>query len=502
MTKRNEEKVFHTTVLHVHPDLEALASLKLLADGYVDGLALEKDFELKFIPSGELRIEDWRQEATVDARLLERRGYLFVDCGGERTMLDHHGRGDDDNRCTLERLELHEGEGFEFLRGFISIIAAQDKKGKAIDRDKKYKASSSPNTPRTLRSLISGWNLLYSPEQVVWLAFRALDGVFCLIQQAADRSDEKSPPVANRGYFTVDQIIAGLRLFNVGDDEVGHFQEYCRLALERMEAEWQQAEVDFREAKIEALKGPVVYQDGRRRRETNIMFVYGTSRSIRFGSYARLQAGAEAKRREFEEAEVIVLQQWDDSHCVVSSGCWTQKFELDRPRLVLSQVVAALRAADIGFRGGRIHQPEQLGQPGDVWYHHQGRRVKSPFFMPEFRTVCGNRFFTNPGMEATVIRPDMVVAIIRQTLQGQTPECPRGGCSRRCRWHQFRLVACQMENPKAFQSELSCDRRDGQSSGNGRRGGDPSSRTPRVPREEPVVEVMRRPSRRLPSRLK
>lgn len=432
-------------VVHENPDIEALASIWILRRfGTGRRYHLADELKYKFIPSGKLMHKDWPDEPDLDPARLEEQGFLFIDCGGGH--LDHH--GSDDNRSTIERLaeetDLYDNLGF--LRTFVDLIASQDKSGKGVARDSGYKKSSTPHTPRTLRNVISGWNLLYQdqPEKVVHLAFTAFDGVLWMISEEGEKrlgpggEGEVEIPVRSNGYFLLLKVCRGVsEQFGGPDGDREMVEEFIgesRKALERMEEEWVQAEKDFSDALVVSCKGPVQHRDGRSWERTNVNLVAGKSQSVRFGAYARYRT----KNRGTEH--VVVLQHWTED-----------KFNISTTGMILDDVAAALGAADACYRGARLHGPqiEALARPGDLYYY-QGARKLNTFHYPEFRTVFGNEFMTNHRLPPTKIHRPKVVSIVIQILKGlpldTNQECPcvsKGYCKRYCKWSDYELAGCR-----------------------------------------------------------
>ncbi|NQV13760.1 MAG: hypothetical protein HQ530_05700 [Parcubacteria group bacterium] len=468
---------FHTVVLHHWFDVEALASYLLVVMGCILGLSLTADHKIKIIPAGPLRKEDWGNLGT-NVQQLEDMGYLFLDCGGG--FLDHHGKKL--GLCTLELLAKAIGlvEGYEYLLGAVNVIADQDKTGQALDSDPGFQMSSTPNTPRTLRSLITGWNLQcfvdgqLRPEQVIQLASKALEGVFALVHTSSQATNDKTPRVKGKGHFILDRLLAGLRLQKMPTAEREEFTQSAKDALFRMENEWRQAAADFKgamvgefkacagPAKFQLLTGPVDYRDGSwMEADGQILFFFGQSRSYRFGSYCRWMASQKGKNEELTahdgqpltECDVVILQHWDDEHFNVSTGRWEKKRDPLEPRLqmILTDVCAALRAADAIYRGATI-QAQLLDQIGNVSYYWtekgdgQSKRRKdlSPIFLPEWQGSTGDKFNTNPYRPPPSVTRENVVAIIWRVLQGLPIGHPKSDCKKvgdaqphDCPWRQF-----------------------------------------------------------------
>ncbi|MFH2104983.1 MAG: hypothetical protein ABII72_01975 [Parcubacteria group bacterium] len=472
---QTEKGEFHTAVIHFWPDIECLVSLVIIALGFVCRIALEKKYRLKVISSGSLRIEDWQDEKRVkEAKLdvvrlieqgrlaqeLEQIGYLFVDCGGG--FLDHHGR--QDSLCTIEILTELVGlkKGYEWFLGIAQVIAAQDKQGTAIARDPDYRNSSWPNTARTLRNLITGWNLLYrnNPLKVVVQCVYAFKGVFALTQDKAKRTNTASPDIANENYFLMDPMVAGLKLTKVRKQQRKEFQDECRLALDRMEVEWKLALRDFETAQFRVLDIPqVVFANGVRWVESKCVVVAGQSESYRFGSVARMKANEYAAQRKLTVVETVIIQhRRSDTHFNVSVGSWTARTkegsqvhtERDRSKMVLNRVAAALRAAEIRLSDpdGRAELIDPLEQVGNVYFDLNGK-VLSAIFLAPFKTACGNAWNTNPDMPPCSLTAQDVYVITVLTLLGQpfdkSQTCHRQSspyCKPSCGWRCFELYGC------------------------------------------------------------
>ena len=187
----------HTLVLHINPDLEAcfMAHLFLANEDVRDAYGVVDGPALKFIPGGPLRPEDWAGETEITSRALEAKGYVFLDCGGG--LFDQHGRPENVMRNSISSLDLmvHVLEletRLPHLMPIAQIITDNDLYGEDVASAHSVKQTSTPHTPRHLRDMILGWNILYKeqPEIVVGLASNAFGCIERCIDKIAEQPEK------------------------------------------------------------------------------------------------------------------------------------------------------------------------------------------------------------------------------------------------------------------------------------------------------------------------
>ena len=172
MTRKNES-MYHTVVVHINPDLESTALLWLLFSypqfarrlrysSVSERVGVVAEPEIKFIPAGPLRKEDWASEPEVTVEALIQKGYMFLDCaGGEFDHHPHQASSGSNIKSSLDTVVEQSGADVKlaFMRRIFRKISKNDTVGEDIVKDTSYHGSDTPHTPRHLRNILMGWNL-------------------------------------------------------------------------------------------------------------------------------------------------------------------------------------------------------------------------------------------------------------------------------------------------------------------------------------------------------
>jgi hypothetical protein len=424
----------HTLVMHQSPDLEALFMGWLITshECVSEALNVKERPHIKFIPAGPLRAEDWPGEETLDAKALEAKGYQFLDCG--RGELDQHGRPENENRNSVSSLDLlvhavNLDALLPYLMPIVAIISNNDLTGQDVAPNRSWKESETPHTPRQLRNVILGWNLLNKENPVrvfslVTTAFGCIEtNVGHRLTQVGDVSPTSigNPDAAidYREFFLADDIVNGASRYfatvygiDVGEENeivTEEFRKEVNDALVAQEREWETAVQDYwaatqgRDINV-AIRTPAGVTNQR------MSLAYGKSASTRFGAVTRL--GNMGKRPPHEgkprrpKAD-ITIQFYGEGRFVIA----TKGLELDR-------VAAALREADLRKRGVNVTKEDRqmLDRPGHLRFADQAGRTRDALFFAEYRTSFGNGFRANPTAERTPLTIDEVVDITIKTL--------------------------------------------------------------------------------------
>ncbi len=428
------QNIKHTLVMHLSPDLEALFMGWLIAahESVREALGVVDHPRLKFIPAGPLRKEDWSGEEDVTAAALEAKGYQFLDCG--RGKLDQHGRPENENRNSVSSLDLlvHEANLdalLPHLMPIVAIISNNDLTGQDIIPVRSWKESETPHTPRQLRNMIQGWNLLNkeNPSKTFSLASTAFGsierGVEHRLAQVGDFAPTSTgtPDAAIdfREFFLADRIVENVgRHFAVSYGADAHdeiaiategFRKEAADALMALEKEWETAVQDYwRGAKVRDIHVAIKTPQGQASKRLALAF--GRSASTRFGMVTRL--GNEGRRPPHEgcprrpKADVTI-QFYGDGRFVIA----TRGLELDR-------VAVALREADLRKRGVNVTKEDRLllARPGHLRFADQAGRPRDALFFAEYRTNFGNAFRANPTAETTPLSMEEVVDITIKAL--------------------------------------------------------------------------------------
>lgn len=404
---KNSKKI-STVVLHSNPDLEALTGLWLLSrfPEIAKSEGLEGEIVAKFIPSGPLRIQDWswvrNAERCLNSIYLEEMGYLFFDCGGGR--LDQHGKEEygHNHVSSLQLLMYRYGLNLAHpeLAPLMSLISANDLHATDVAARHDYRHSPTPNTPRHIRNMVAGWNLMYpdNPHMVAARVLSALDCIYAGILK--DQADGVERPANERTLY--DNIFLLAR--RAGKEKLAkEVAESGEQALDALEAEWRQAVQDYWNP--DACDGfPVISSDGIKQ-----VFVVGISKSTRFGQVTRLgnvgKHRPEPKRQIRPKADVTL--QWRGKGL----------FVLSSRKRTLDDVATALRVEDHKKRFGIA--------PNEVVYAAMACRGeyyrpdgKIGLYSAEHGKGVGNAFNSNAEAEPTVLSYKEVVDIVSRVLAG------------------------------------------------------------------------------------
>ncbi|MFA6603306.1 MAG: hypothetical protein WCT10_00520 [Patescibacteria group bacterium] len=422
----------HTLVAHLSPDLEVLFMIHLIrSDERVrERLDVEDCPALKFIPAGPLSADDWsKTEMDLTVEELEARGYLFLDCGGG--LLDQHGK-QSLLRNSMSSLDLlvHYAEidkNRPELLPIVSVISQNDLSGQDIVRDQKYRQSQTPHTPRHLRNVVLGWNLMYFgyPEYVVALANTAFCSIGRLLVEKHLNGDRDIPMAEVRQLFLADEIVHGafsdLAFGEAGgfdtsaaEKESVEFREEVEAGLDAMEKEWDLGARDYlkrtkivRTAYSKEVEGATVCRQ--------IAIVYGSSDSSRFGAVTRFGNESQGHRgrpyRQIGERPKadVTIQFYGPGRFLVS----TKGIELGK-------VAAAIRRLDLVRKGVKLDeaQQDQLGNTGHLMFTNSQNAEVQAMYLAEYRTAFGNAFRANPRAAAVALTEDEIVDLTIKALSG------------------------------------------------------------------------------------
>jgi hypothetical protein len=403
--------------MHLCPDIESLFMSYLLCRvpgartlaGLVDGA-----LNFKFVPSGPLRKEDWPKENDPAAAGLEKKGFLFIDCGGGGTRFDQHGRAADGTgrqKSSIDLLAESLGDAVPaHLKPLIQLISDNDVSGTDITRDTGMRKSATPHTPRTLRNIILGWNIVYRGE---WLNVVALShALFLTMDKMAEGLNDQGK--ANE-LFLADRILAGLAKScpERVRKELGFEVEQ---ALQAMEKEWLKAEDCYWSKDTMLAAATYCYLREGYPVGKEIIVIDGVSDSRMFGKVCRrgndFSRGQKPNDSKPVRAKADVVIQWyDERHFVVSTN-----------KVLLHQVVADLRRADFEKKGAVLAEDDltKLGEPGNLAVRDGSGNTVHGFYLADYLTACGNRFETNPTAPATALTRMEVHGIVLKAL-AKTP---------------------------------------------------------------------------------
>ncbi len=434
----------HTLVLHTSPDLEVLFMVWLIRrfEQVRDRLNVSDNPALKFIPAGPLRAADWPGASTLVPEDLENSGYRFVDCGGGK--LDQHDRGPDNGRNSLSSLDLlvHYAKLDEVaphLMPLVAIISGNDLSGKDIVRDTQLGRSVTPHTPRHLRNIILGWNLIHQDQPLVVadLACLAFDGIERLIGEALDASDEdhlagsQDPGLARyreaiskldcRSLFLADNVVRGANgvlmaaIAEDGDEQAAQadmFRQTVESALGKMEAEWRRGVEDYgRRTRIiqtthcRKVEGVTV---GR-----TIVLAVGQSDSSRFGPVTRL--GNEGPRDKRPHRDLPGRPKADVTIQFRSDG----RFVIATKGIELCRVARTIREADLRRKGVQLTAEEirTLDRIGHLSFRSLTGETVQALYLAEYKTAFGNGFRGNPCAEPSALDSDEIVSLTMKALE-------------------------------------------------------------------------------------
>jgi len=417
----------HTVVLHLSPDLEALFMLYLIRNfaAVRERLDVVDEPELKFIPAGPLRADDWPDALVgMSPQELEVKGFMFMDCGGGR--LDQHDKfavGSSMSSldllvhfCGLEQIAPE-------LMPLVAIISSNDLSGKDVVRDVSYRRSPTPHTPRHLRNVILGWNILLKndPAKVVQMSNLAFRGLAKHIDaQIADvlveglptqeRFEEALSEVDFAALLLADNLVKGVRMLDPSDAATAtDFRGALELALRAMEADWDKAVEDYwkNSTLMEAscarkIDGVTVHRQ--------ITVVCGHSASSRYGAVTRLgndgyKLPHQGKARR-PKADVTI-QFHDEGHFIIA----TKGIELEK-------VAKAVRRADLMRQGVKLSAEDELllGRTGHLTFTNLAGDTVQALYLAEYGTAFGNGFRANPYAAATALEISEVVKLVLKAL--------------------------------------------------------------------------------------
>ncbi len=409
----------HTLVLHINPDIEAcfMAHMFLAHEDVRDAYGVIDAPSLKFIPGGPLRKEDWPGEKDVSAKALEAKGYVFLDCGGG--LLDQHGRPENLMRNSVSSLDLmvHVLEldaRKPHLVPVMAIISDNDLYGEDVAPSHSVKKTSTPHTPRHLRDMILGWNVLYkdAPEMVVGLASHAFGCIERCIDATADRPKEKS----HKEFFLCSVLLGGaVAHFKTvtgldAEDEAMQMAEWfggeCERGLVALEKEWEQGCKDYwSNTKLRTVQVPKKTADGVAFRTVTV--AYGRSASTRYGAVTRFGNEGQIPEKPRRNKADVTIQFSGDGKFVVS----TKGIELDR-------VAKAVREVDLRRRGVNLVPTDLplLDRSGHLRFTDVFGREQMALYLAEYRTAFGNAFRANPMAEKTPLKEEEIVELVVKAL--------------------------------------------------------------------------------------
>ncbi|MEY4745142.1 MAG: hypothetical protein RL272_1087 [Candidatus Parcubacteria bacterium] len=410
----------HTLVLHVNPDIEAcfMAHLFLAHEDVRDAYGVIDAPALKFIPGGPLRKEDWAGEADVTPRALEAKGYVFLDCGGG--LLDQHGRPENLMRNSISSLDLmvHVLEldaHLPHLAPLMAIISDNDLFGEDVAPSHSVKNTATPHTPRHLRNMILGWNVLYkdAPAKVVRLASDA----FGCIERCIDAASEDHPKDKSfKKFFLHAVLLAGAtahfktRVGLDADDEAmrmaASFSAACDDGLAALEKEWERGCKDYWSGtKLRTVQVPKKTPEGIAYKTVTV--AYGRSASTRFGAVTRFGNEGQLPEKPRRNKADVTIQFSGDGKFIIS----TKGIELDR-------VAKAIRETDLRRRGVNLDKPDVglLDRSGHLRFTDAFGREQMALYLAEYRTAFGNAFRANPMAEKTPLKEEEIVELAVKAL--------------------------------------------------------------------------------------
>jgi hypothetical protein len=421
----------HTLVLHLSPDLEILFMVYLIRNfsAVREKLGIADRPKLKFIPAGKLRREDWSDHPDLDPAAIESDGYMFLDCGGG--LCDQHDKQAVRNSMSSLDLLSHYCEldkAVPHLLPLVAVISSNDITGKDVVKDETYRRSSTPHTPRHMRNICLGWNLLHKdwPEMVVCLAETAFRGMAKLVERLIMESDERGETVREseiRRLFLVDSVAQGVLLHHrsqdlsgQGDEAAGHeadkFRGSLEAALKAMENEWRRGVEDYwnRTTLVETtcarkIDGTTVYRQ--------ITVAYGTSESTRYGAVTRLgnegpkDLRPHKSRPSRRKADVTIQFQGDGRFIVATKG-----IELDG-------VARLVRRSDLMRKGVELtgSDIQSLGGVGHLSFANRAGHPVQALYLAEYGTAFGNGFRANPHAEASSLSHSEIVKLVLEALK-------------------------------------------------------------------------------------
>lgn len=395
----------HTVVLHLHEDLEALTMLTL-ARNYVAvrrAIGLRDDFQVKDIPSGAPRAEDFpeltAEQLTADG--LAKAGYCGFDCGGGE--FDQHGQQalGHNNASSLElllnkvnlviglaasgilpeaRAEFEEIQAI--LTPFLKLVAENDLTAQDIAAKHDFRQSGTPHTPRHLRNVIHGWNLMF-PDQPEEVRVRGGLLITCLIA-VMEKNDAAGlgQPMPINELMVLDNLVKAMADLEVGFDLASLIKELGEAGLRAMENAWQQGVRDYWNS------GTFGFVAG------DQQVVVGRSASPRFGAVCRLGNVGTYRHKRYTARPYETRPERGKADIVVQIFA-DGKFLISSRRAELERVAAELRARDLEKRGLQITAAEALTLSRRGSLTVQG---ETALYLAEHGKAVGNAFYSNPHM--------------------------------------------------------------------------------------------------------
>ncbi|KKR04872.1 MAG: hypothetical protein UT32_C0025G0006 [Parcubacteria group bacterium GW2011_GWC2_39_14] len=437
--------LFHTVVTHRPPDLDALGTMVVTDDPAVKvAIGIVENPAFKFIPSGELRAEDWPGEPVLTKEALGAKGYLFVDVVGGQ--YDHHNRkAAAANPRKASILLLAEAAGVledrSGLASFVQVVSDQDCYAISVCSHMMVDPKSdTPHVPRDLKTLVAALNDRYpdDPETVRRIFFQCVEGLQCLFNKIDDGEcddirilydEDGNVDLRSMNFLTVDNAARGLQLLlenrhgdsDQVDQEIDSFWETVTDAWQGRETEWREAEDAVRDAAIYKLvyRRPIdEVEDG------DVVLLVGHSDSKCFGTAARrgVTAKSPINGQPFTKRGDIALQFFSDGRFIIT---------MMNGAVSLNRVVAYLRVCDLKKRhqDAEIKNLRHLDSVGTSKVELPDGSVVDQFYYPKERSSFGNRFNSNPkGHAVSVLTEEEVLFALRGAL-----ECfPLGRAVRHC----------------------------------------------------------------------
>jgi len=410
----------HTLVLHINPDLEAcfMAHLILTREEIRDALGVIDGPDLKFIPGGPLRAEDWPGAEKVESKALEAAGYVFLDCGGG--LFDQHGRPENLMRNSVSSLDLmaHVLEldaRMPHLMPIVQIISDNDLYGEDVASPHSVKKTTTPHTPRHLRDMILGWNVLHKDEPEITVSLSSI--AFGCIERCIDATIEKPRDEVNHKDFFLFSVLqtGAVRHFKTqvgldADDEAMKMAEWFigegESGLVALEAEWKAGEKDYwngtkiRTVQV-AKKTPegVAFQ--------TVTLAHGRSKSTRYGAVTRYgNAGENPEKPRRNKADVTIQFSGDGKFIISTKG------------ILLDRVAQVIREADLRRRGVNVTKGDReiLDRSGHLKFTDVHGRDQLALYFTEYRTAFGNAFRANPMAEKTPLKEEEIVELTIKAL--------------------------------------------------------------------------------------
>ncbi len=309
------------------------------------------------------------------------------------------------------------------LMPVFELISRNDLDAEDIVVDHDVKNSKWSHTQRTLRNFVSAMNLLHPkrPDVVVKVMDVAFTGLLAFFEQAVSgkRISEDERMRIARSAFLMPNIIEGLAA--LGEETVSRFVREYETAFDLYEGEWLDGVRDYANPKKTQVYSGVPFRDVDP--ETGDSFVrpitvaITTSKSERIGSVCRRGNWSKDRGASREDMTIparrsadVVLHFQEGNH---------RKFTISTKHIDLSDVAAAIRAADALAKGVRRLTPEQvsdkLGCPGHVTVRTPDGTPVEMLYLAEFRKAFGH-LRSNPFSEPTALSKRMIKGVLRRAL--------------------------------------------------------------------------------------